>query len=99
MSPTQPRLWVLPLAAGPTRAADPAPRPSSRPRPPPQPAAPAPTLFAAPTIIQGCDADILCALVPEPGRPLSAAALARIAADPAQPARTREIAAWVRSWR
>jgi hypothetical protein len=94
MSPVQPRLWASPLAAGPTRAADPAPRPSARPRPLPQPAAPAPALFAAPTIIQGCDADILDALAP-----LSAASLARIAADPAQPARTREIAAWVRAWR
>jgi hypothetical protein len=94
MSPTQPRLWASPLAAGPTRAADPAPRPSARPRPLPQPAAPAPALFAPPAIIQGCDADILDALAPLP-----AAALARIAADPAQPARTREIAAWVRAWR
>ena len=94
MSPTQPRLWVLPLAAGPTRAADPAPRPSARPRPPPQSAAVGPALFAAPAIIQGCDADILDALAPLP-----VAALARIAADPAQPARTREIAAWVRAWR
>jgi hypothetical protein len=99
MSPVQPRLWASPLAAGPTRAADPAPRPSARPRPLPQPAAPAPALFAAPAIIQGSDDAILCALVPEPGHPLPAAALARIAADPAQPARTREIAAWVRAWR
>jgi len=94
MSPTQPRLWVSPLAAGPTRAADPAPRASARPRPLPQPAAVGPALFAAPAIIQGCDADILDALAPLP-----VAALARIAADPAQPARTREIAAWVRAWR
>jgi len=94
MSPTQPRLWASPLAAGPTRAAEPPAPPARRPRPLPQPAAPAPTLFAAPTIIQGCDADILDALAPLP-----AAALARIAADPAQPARTREIAAWVRAWR
>ncbi len=94
MSHTQPRLWASPLAAGPTRAADPAPRPSARPRPLPQPAAVGPALFAAPAIIQGCDADILDALAPLP-----VAALARIAADPAQPARTREIAAWVRAWR
>jgi hypothetical protein len=53
-----------------------------------------PALFASRAIIQGCDADILDTLAPLP-----AAALARIAADPAQPARTREIAAWVRAWR
>ena len=94
MSPTQPRLWASPLAAGPTRAADPAPRPSARPRPLPQPAVAGPALFASRAIIQGCDADILDTLAPLP-----AAALARIAADPAQPARTREIAAWVRAWR
>ncbi len=98
MSPTQPRLWASPLAAGPTRAADPPAPPAPPPRRARRPKAPAPALLAA-MIIRGSDDAILCALVPEPGHPLPAAALARIAADPAQPARTREIAAWVRAWR